>query len=306
MGERYEDIGFDFFEKELVEVLWGKRLKGRSFWKKVGYDLLYGVSFFLDVFQGRSVAIYSIRYGKKNLKGLLKLGGLKNFSLNEIVSRVYLYQYGYQSLKSDFYVLDLVFFRRGKVIIYDVMIVFMREQIVSGDDEREGIYEMVFQRDWNVVYCNVMDRGRFVKLGKKYGIYRVDEYDGDSYLSLFFFVKNDFFCYGLFVIKLNMFDRLENFRFFFRFVCDQKEKRVRRDVKGSVFVFDGILFVLSIMDDFGRYEIDIYFLKNRQKVKMLYLQNFISRVSEDGYYSGYGNINVENNRKLIYRFWRNG
>lgn len=306
MGERHEDIGSDSSEKESAEALWGKRSKGRSSWKKVGHDSLYGVSPSLDVSQGRSAAIHPTRYGKKNPKGLLKLGGSKNSSLNEIVPRVHSHQHGYQSLKSDSYVSDLVPPRRGKATTYDAMTASMREQIASGDDEREGIYEMASQRDWNVVHCNVMDRGRSAKSGKKHGIYRVDEYDGDSYSSLPFSVKNDSSCHGLFVTKLNMPDRLENSRSLSRSVCDQKEKRARRDVKGSVPALDGILPASSTMDDFGRHEIDTYFSKNRQKAKMLHLQNFTSRVPEDGYYSGYGNTNAENNRKSTHRLWRNG
>lgn len=180
-------MGFDFFEREkLGKVLWGMRLKGRSIFQKIGYDLLCGVDFVLDVFfQGQVAVIDLVKYGKTYLKGLLKLVGLKIFLLNEIALYVYLFQYGYQSVKFDVYgvIVGLVFF------CYIMIVRQMMEQMVSDVYEREMMYGMFFQRDWNFVYCNVLDRGRSIKLGKSFEVCRVDEYDDDNYLRFFFYYK---------------------------------------------------------------------------------------------------------------------
>lgn len=117
----------------------------------------------------------------------------------------------------------------------------------------------------------------------------------------------------LIMTKLSIHGRSENSRSFSRSVSDRKERRSKKDAKGSALTFDAMLPVSSTTGDVGRHVqmpgIKTLSSKNRHKANWQHpdiLQNFPSENPEDGYYSGFVNRNTESIRKSTNRLGRNG
>lgn len=174
--EKMEDMGMetDSSGRESGEGLWSKRLKDRKLGQKMGLHTVYGASPMTELpSRGRPVAVEPTKYGKQNPKGTLRLPGLKNPSMKELLGHSPV-QYGLDT-KPGSYGSIVALSRQNKVAGYDSAAALrMRDHMRDDDDVDETMYGVAVQRDRNV------SRGG-VKLGKKPEFSRGDEFGTDVF-----------------------------------------------------------------------------------------------------------------------------
>ncbi|XP_059315167.1 uncharacterized protein LOC132065681 [Lycium ferocissimum] len=178
MYEKMEELESDGSEREeFSDTLWGKRTKDRNLGQNMGCYSGYRIGSALDSSSLRQMASESTRYKKQNLKGTFKVGGAKGSATKGM------------ELKSGPYDSALPPFRHGKGMGYDSGMAVPMRDMLNGDDEEDGMYEVDVQRDRNY------SRAGAVKLGKKHERLRVEE-SGDVFMGVPVPLKNDLYASG--------------------------------------------------------------------------------------------------------------
>ncbi|KAH0713266.1 hypothetical protein KY285_009301 [Solanum tuberosum] len=169
MYEKMEELESDGSEREeFSDTLWGKRTKDRNLGQNMGCYSGYGIGSALDS-SSRQMASEATRYKKQNLKGTLKVGGTKGSALPP--------------------------FRRGKGMDYDSGMAVPMRDMLNGNYEEDGMYEVDVQRERNFSRAGAVDRSGTVKLGKKHERLRVEECS-DVFMGVPVPLKNDLYAYG--------------------------------------------------------------------------------------------------------------
>ncbi|KAJ8551807.1 hypothetical protein K7X08_028250 [Anisodus acutangulus] len=182
MYEKMEELESDGSEREeFSDTFWGKRTKDRNLGQNMGCYTGYGIGSALDSSSLRQMASEATRYKKQNLKGTFKVGGTKGSATKGM------------ELKSGPYDSSLPPFRRGKGMGYDSGMAVPMRDMLNGDDEEDGMYEVAVQRDRNFSRAGAVDKSGTVKLGKKHERFRVEE---DVFMGVPVPLKNDLYAYG--------------------------------------------------------------------------------------------------------------
>lgn len=183
MYEKMEEQESDGSEREeFGDTLWGKRTKDPNLGQNMGRHSGYGIGSALDS-SSRQMASEATRYKKQNIKGTFKVGGTKGSATIGM------------ELKSGPYDSSLPHFRRGKGMGYDSGMAVPMRDMLNGNYEKDGIYEVDVQRDRNFSRAGSGDKSGTVKLGKKHERFRVEE-SADVFMGVPVPSKNDLYAYG--------------------------------------------------------------------------------------------------------------
>ncbi|EEF29571.1 nfrkb, putative [Ricinus communis] len=200
-----EDLESDSSEKEeLDDGLWSKKvkvLKDRKSALKLGRTSAYEVGANLE-FSSRmpSLNLEAAKYGKPNLKGILKLAGSKTLSSKEMGGRL---PSVYQGLETNSRPYGFpVPNSRQKAMAYDPGAALrLRDQMRTDDDNDDNAEETIYgmglgvQRDRSMTYSGLMEKSGVSRSGKKHDM-RIEELGTDSLVGFPFSSKNDLHAYG--------------------------------------------------------------------------------------------------------------
>ncbi|CAN4119974.1 unnamed protein product [Withania somnifera] len=179
MFEKMEELESDGSEREeFNDFLWGKRTKDHNLGLNMGRSG-YGIGSALDS-SSRQLALEATRYKKQNVKGSFKLGGTKGSASKGM------------ELKSRPYDSSFPHFRRGKGMGYDSGMAVPVRDMLNGNYEEDGMYELDVQRDRN--FSRAGDKSGTVKLGNKYERFRAEE-SADVFMGVPVSSKNDPYAY---------------------------------------------------------------------------------------------------------------
>ncbi|KAM3398564.1 hypothetical protein P3S68_002080 [Capsicum galapagoense] len=183
MYEKMEELESDGSEREeFSDTFWGKRTKDHNLGQSMGCYSGYGIGSALDS-SSRQMALEATRYKKQNLKGTSKVGGKKGSAGKGM------------ELRSGPYDSALPPFRRGKGMGYDSGMAFPMRDMLNGNYEEDGMYEVDVQRDKNFSRAGAADESGTVKLGKKHERLRMEE-SADVFMGVPVPSKNDLYAYG--------------------------------------------------------------------------------------------------------------
>lgn len=281
MYEKMEELESDGSEREeFSDTLWGKRTKDRNLGQNMGYSG-YEIGSALDT-SSRQMALEATRYKRKNLKGTLKVGGTKGSATKG------------REHKSGPYDAALPPFCRGKGMDYDSGMGVPMRDMLNGNYEEDGMYEVDVQRERNFSRAGAVDKSGNVKLGKKHERFRVEE-SSDVFTGVPVPSKNDLYAYG----RNNTVNQLSDIKVL---TAKPSNARTAYDFGKNDRYADGLpQFCSEDQMNYGKIRIPTMVLKGSGMELASGSEPFWpSKVQEDNYFTNpslkFGNMNVKSKK----------